>query len=360
MNRWAIVNRPLRGLIQLIARAIIDDMDFLTAKHLFIDTNVLLSFYHYSGDDLEELKKLIVLLDQKKIKLYVPAQVKSEFNRNREVKIADALKRLIDQRLSLQFPQICKDYPEFEAMRRLQYGYEREHSLLLNKLKGDVANHKLKADEIISNIFSFAMTIESDDLIVARARLRYDLGNPPGKKGSLGDAVNWEALLSAVPSGKDLYFITDDKDFSSPLNEDDFNGFLAAEWSKEKRSDVIFYKRISAFFKEHFPAIKLAVEFEKDLLISDLTESSSFSRTHSVIAKLSRFTDFTADQLNSIVSGAVSNSQVRSIIDDSYVRDFLTTVLKGHKGLIDQENLEMLEFLLSPDSKGLDCANTPF
>ena len=28
-------------------------MDFLTAKHVFIDTNVPLSFYHYSGDDLE-------------------------------------------------------------------------------------------------------------------------------------------------------------------------------------------------------------------------------------------------------------------------------------------------------------------
>lgn len=323
-------------------------MDFLTAKHLFIDTNVLLSFYHYSGDDLEELKKLIVLLNQRKIKLYVPSQVESEFKRNREVKIADALKRLTEQRLSLQFPQICKDYPEYEKMRRLQYGYEREHSLLLNKLKEDVTNYRLKADEIISNIFSSSVKIECDDLIVTRARLRYDLGNPPGKKGSLGDAVNWEALLSAVPSEKDLYFITDDKDFSSALNEDDFNGFLATEWVSQKTSEVVFYKRISAFFKEHFPAIKLAVEFEKELLITDLTESSSFARTHSVIAKLSKFTDFTTDQLNAIVSSAISNSQIRSIIDDPDVKELLTSLIKRREDLIDKENLTILKSLLEP------------
>ena len=61
--------------------------------HLFIDTNVLLSFFHVSSDDLEELKKLVVLLGQKKAQLYVPVQVKMEFRRNREAKVADALRR---------------------------------------------------------------------------------------------------------------------------------------------------------------------------------------------------------------------------------------------------------------------------
>jgi hypothetical protein len=27
--------------------------------HLFIDTNIYLAFYHFSSDDLEELKKLL-------------------------------------------------------------------------------------------------------------------------------------------------------------------------------------------------------------------------------------------------------------------------------------------------------------
>jgi predicted nucleic acid-binding protein len=42
---------------------------------------------------LEELKKLTVLLEQKKLRLYLPSQVVAEFRRNREAKIADALNK---------------------------------------------------------------------------------------------------------------------------------------------------------------------------------------------------------------------------------------------------------------------------
>jgi predicted nucleic acid-binding protein len=76
---------------------------------LFIDTNVFLSFLHYSGDDLEELNKLAVLLREGRLRLLLPDQVAAEFRRNREAKIADSLKRLRDIRLAPQFPQICKD-----------------------------------------------------------------------------------------------------------------------------------------------------------------------------------------------------------------------------------------------------------
>ncbi len=37
----------------------------------FIDTNIFLSFYHLTSEDLEELRKLSVLLDQKEVTLYL-------------------------------------------------------------------------------------------------------------------------------------------------------------------------------------------------------------------------------------------------------------------------------------------------
>ena len=46
--------------------------------HFFIDTNAYLSFYHFSGDDLEELKKLGVLIKQKQLTLVVPEQTRNE------------------------------------------------------------------------------------------------------------------------------------------------------------------------------------------------------------------------------------------------------------------------------------------
>ena len=88
--------------------------------NLFIDTNVFLSFYHLTSDDLEELNKLSVLLEQGQVSLFIPKQVITEFKRNRENKISAATKRLKDQKLNLQFPQLCKDYEEYTKLRELQ------------------------------------------------------------------------------------------------------------------------------------------------------------------------------------------------------------------------------------------------
>lgn len=81
--------------------------------NLFIDTNVFLSFFHLSNDDLEEIHKLAVLIDKGDVTLWLTEQVKNEFKRNRESKISDAVKKLKEQKSKPQFPQICKDYEEY-------------------------------------------------------------------------------------------------------------------------------------------------------------------------------------------------------------------------------------------------------
>jgi predicted nucleic acid-binding protein len=316
---------------------------------LFVDTNVLLSFYHFTSDELEELKKLVVLLEQKKVQLHVPDQVVSEFQRNREAKIADALKRLREQVVNLQFPQICKDYDEYDSLRKLQELFEARHATLLNKLSEDVKHYALKADQIIAQLIELSNRIACSAQIIGDARQRVDLGNPPGKKGALGDAVNWEALLSGVPDKRDLHFITDDKDYVSPLDDEAFNGFLLEEWGKRKKSGLIFYKRLSGFFKEHFPEIKFAAELEKELLIEALAHSGTFARTHAVIAKLSKYADFTPDQISAIVAASITNSQISSIIGDDDVHSFLEGLVKGAEKYIDEDNLvEIQDLLQSP------------
>lgn len=319
--------------------------------HLFIDTNTYLSFYHYASDDLEELKKLIVLLQQKKLTLYLPEQVVQEFNRNRENKIADAMKRFRDQRLNLQFPQVCKDYDEYATLRKLQKDYEEHHAALLNKLREAIADRSLKADEITAQLFKLAKRIPCPTDLLQRARTRSALGNPPGKSDSLGDAVNWEALLSAVPNGAALNFITDDDDYCSPLDDDQFNGYLLAEWTSAKKSELTFYRRLSQFFSKHFPEIKLAAELEKELLIRDLAHSGSFSETHAAIAKLSQVPDFTKSQINALATAGVDNSQVYMIMDDDDVFSFFSTLVHNHAKSIDPKTLLELKLMLAPPKK---------
>lgn len=183
------------------------------ALNLFIDTNIFLAFYHLTGDDLEELKKLSVLIENGEIVLLLPRHVEDEFLRNREAKIAEAIRKIREQHLNLQFPQICKDYPEYEAMRVSQKEYEEAHAELLKKIDEDITSRKLKADEVIEKLFVLATKIPITEMLISKALLRTQLGNPPGKRGSLGDALNWEALLEATDPGEPLHFVTDDNDF---------------------------------------------------------------------------------------------------------------------------------------------------
>jgi hypothetical protein len=73
---------------------------------------VFLSFYHLTSEDIEELKKLIALIDNDQIDLVIPEQVKNEFRRNRGAKIADAMKKLQDAKFNLSFrssPRIIRN-----------------------------------------------------------------------------------------------------------------------------------------------------------------------------------------------------------------------------------------------------------
>ena len=155
------------------------------------------------------------------------------------------------------------------------------------------------------------------------------------------------SYLKVTPSeGEDLYFISDDKDFTSPIDRDAFNAFLLDEWVKTKSSNIVFYKSLSAFFKEHFPEISLASELEKDILIRKLANSSTFAETHKVIGELKKHTDFTKAQINAIVEAAISNNQIYWIIEDRDIKEFLLDIIDGREDQIDPENLKtLLQFL---------------
>lgn len=310
--------------------------------NLFIDTNIFLSFFHLTNDDLDELHKLTVLLENKQITLWLTEQVRDEFARNRENKISEAVKKLSEQRSKPQFPQICKDYEEYPAIRELQKNYDHKLSTLISKVNKDIAERTLKADQQIAELFNKATIIKSSEGLVTKARLRMDIGNPPGKNGSLGDAINWEALLENVPKQQKLYLIADDKDYFSILAEDKPKDFLRDEWLQRKDADVVFYRRISQFFKAHHPEIKLASELEKELAIRGLAESGSFAETHNAISKISKYLEFSKSQASEIAQVAISNSQINWIICDPDVFDFYSIFFENHSAALEPELRDQL------------------
>jgi len=314
--------------------------------YLFIDANVYLSFYHYSNDDLDELQKLSALVKRDKIELLLPKQILDEFWRNHESKLHDATSTFKSSKLDNRFPQICKSYDEYEQMQSAIKAYDQAKNSLMSKLQKDIDAENLRADQVIQELFNAATIVERTDEIVAAARLRYDLGNPPGKDGSYGDAISWESLISTVGSGGDLCFVSDDKDFKSKSNAKKLSPFLRREWSRLGKGELFFYERLSLFFKDKFPTIHVAFETEKELLIKALSESNLFSKTHEIVAELAKYPEFSAAQANDILTASLENSQIRRIIDDDDVAQLLKEIIKSHKSQLDGVKLhQVLEAL---------------
>ena len=317
---------------------------------LFIDTNILLSFYALNQDDLAELNKLIDAIDRQQITLLLTDQIVDEFNRNREQRIDGAIKSLRSQGFNPQFPQLCEDYPEIELLRESLKHYEQAHTALVTTILADIKVKNLKADRIIQSLFSLGKKLSNSQMMLDRARLRMGVGNPPGKNNSLGDAINWECLLDEVPEGEDLYFITGDKDYCSALSDDDFSDFLLNEWYNRKQTKIYFYKRLSSFCKERFPEIALASVRDKEFLIRDFINSQSIANTQSAIEKLSYYSEFNAAQVNTIVTAAIANRHVMWSLEDDRVSSFLRSVVANNQQYLDPASLSKIEDLLKKDA----------
>jgi len=303
--------------------------------HLYIDTNVYLTFYHFTNEDLKELKKLIALINTKNIKLYLPEQTNNEFIRNREVKISDSIDKIRTSKLNNQFPQICQSYDEFNLMRKAIKQFETNKSKLLQKLQHDAETETLIADDVLNQLLSKAIYIETTDKILNSAVVRFEIGNPPGKDKSYGDAVNWESLLVEFPDKQDMYFISDDKDYYSKLNDDSFNSYLMKEWGKIKNSEIHHYKRLSEFFKSKFPDIEITSETEKDILIKNLFEAYTFDNAKSVIRRLLNYGNYSIKQLNDITSAFSSNNQIYWIKNDYIVTKARRELIENNSDKID-------------------------
>lgn len=314
---------------------------------LFIDTNILLSFYSLNQEDLAELSKLSDLIAPQHITLLLTDQIIDEFNRNREQRIDGAIKSLRTQAFNPQFPQLSEDYPEIDLVRESLKHYEQAHTALINQITIDIKAKNLKADQIIQSFFALGKKIPADSNILDRAKFRMAIGNPPGKNNSLGDAINWECLLAEISPGEDLFFVTGDKDYCSALNEDEFSDFLQTEWYNGKQSQVYFYKRLSGFCKEQLPEIALASVRDKEFYIRELVSSQSISDTKKSINKLTYYKEFTAAQVNMIVSGAISNRQIGWSIEDDLVKTFLSSLVTNNSQYLDPDSLANIQQLLN-------------
>jgi hypothetical protein len=170
---------------------------------------------------------------------------------------------------------MARNLPEFNDFVAAKREFERHLNALNEQLAQQFHDGSLAADSVLGELLTAAKTIKVDDATVAAAQRRAAIGNPPGKKGSLGDAINWECMLAAFPDSRDLHLVTGDSDFVSRMSSDHVSTYLAEEWR-----------------------------------IRQLVESPSFAETHRAVSALASYTDYSEQQAQELLEAAVMNSQI--------------------------------------------------
>lgn len=297
---------------------------------VFIDTNILLDIYHLSGVDLEELRKLRKMVEKGKVELLVSSQVVDEFWRNRERVIADALKTFKESKAAAKIPNIIRAYPEAKDLRVSVEKTNEIVKMLLARATEDIENDALKADAVIQELLSAVTVGEITNDIFVRAKHRCDVGNPPGKKDSLGDGINWESLLEQEIEFADdeVVILSADGDYESELVKGKPREYLLREWNKKNPGcTLVLEKSLTDFLTSRFPGIQLAEEMDKLEEIERLENSTNFATTHNAIAALSKYDDFKDAEIKRIVEAYLENSQVAWILGDDDVKAFARKVV---------------------------------
>jgi len=299
--------------------------------NVFIDANILLNFFHFTSDELDALYNVFASQEKGAAVVHLTDQVCDEFRRNRESKIDDALKRFRQLEAPVQLPSFMRAYQEYSEIRELGRALREKLKAISEKAAVDTRQKNLSADRVIADILKRSAITRTSSEICNSARMRMDIGNPPGKRGSIGDAINWLLLLEAVPKGQDLHIISEDGDFYSILDDGAINPFLEEEWREKKQSSVRVYRTLSAFMKEHFDGVALSFDQEKRALIDELADSPNFAATHALIAALNTYGYFSLEEARAILDAADRNNQVGMIITDEDISDFLVKAVLPHR-----------------------------
>ncbi|PHS65685.1 MAG: hypothetical protein COB00_10700 [Alcanivorax sp.] len=218
-----------------------DDFECL----IVIDANKYLDLYR-RDTGLQILKYLSRVSEY----IFVTSQLVNEVNRNKVKVLSDFLANKI-KAVSIDNVKLPEHFGDgfsgdksslSEELGEIKNTVGRKAQQLKDYSRELLALTTKSEDEVsisLSSIFSRAVEANDDEL--ERARLRKELGNPPGKKGPLGDELLWEQLLTKLRGKTKLWLITSDSDFATKHEKSLFlNAFLMQEIKALPNSPQIF------------------------------------------------------------------------------------------------------------------------
>jgi hypothetical protein len=291
-------------------------------KYIFIDTNQYRHLFSKNEGFSDEIKALLdKLINQEKVKLLLPQQVKEEVERNRFEKwYVDELKGNTNkiEKLQLNISSLEKTLGGFPAeLEKIKRKLEKEISVLKKEgvsIKKRYRELKSTANQKLKTLFDEAELIGETEEIIQKARLRLDKSNPPNDN-KLGDSLIWESLLyylKNAPKKSTMVFVARD---ISAWGQDGFNPWLERELKQKTGVSISLTSVLSdidGLTREEQKRLREVERQElKNNAISNFINSRSFMSAGSHIQSLLPYKDIlTEDDYRKIVAASISNHEI--------------------------------------------------
>lgn len=155
------------------------------------------------------------------------------------------------------------------------------------------------------------------------------------------DTLDKTKVYKMMREGRIKYYAP--ADYSEGAQLDDLvKAIIDRTATNEKLEEIHFRCK-----KENIEADKQNSEedLEKTGLLISLENSRSFARTHEIIKRLNHYSSWSPDELELLFKIAITNSQVKYIINDSDVKRFYVRILRDVKQLTENSKIvkRMLE-----------------
>jgi hypothetical protein len=291
-------------------------------KYIFIDTNQYRHLFSKNEGFSDEIKTLLdKLINEEKIKLLLPQQVKEEVERNRfETWYVDELKGNTNkiEKLQVNIGSLEKMLGGFpRELGKVKRKLEKELSVLKREaisIKKRYRELKSKANQKLKTLFDEAEFIGETEEIVQKARLRLDKGNPPNDN-KLGDALIWESLLCYLkdaPKKSTMVFVARDGD---AWGKDGFNPWLERELKQQTGVSISLTNALSDINGLTNTEQKRLKEIERQELknnaVSNFINSRSFMSAGAHCQSLLLYKDIlTEEDYRKIVTASISNHEI--------------------------------------------------
>lgn len=260
-------------------------------KLLFIDTNIWLDFYRAKNETGLGLLRRAEAISEKIIVTY---QLESEFKRNRQTVILDAMKELKAPQQVLR-PGIFSDAQATKMIARNLNDIEKR----VKKLQAQLVR-ALDDPTMYDPVYQACQRIfrrEGSPIVLTHDRkVRHSIrtlalrrflhGCPPRKRNdiSIGDAFNWEWMLHcAKENTAELVIVSRDSDYGVSYGDKNYiNDDLRQEFSDRvsQKRKLLLYPKLSDALK-HFalPVTKQEQEAESEIVTAASEQQVSAKST---------------------------------------------------------------------------------